>query len=250
MNKKPTLSDYFANNINKISNVLFIDIETVPEVESFEELSERKQMLWVKKVSKQIDEKPIYELYFEKSAVYTEFSKIVCISVGYLKLESNNSAEIRIKNFYGDDEGQILKEFAEILNAKFNNQNEHFLCAHNGLEFDFPFLCRKLLIHNIQLPNLLQLQNTKSWNTPWILDTLEMWKFGEFRSMSSLETLATCFNIPTSKDDISGADVAGVYYFENDLERIAKYCAKDVSVLAAVFLRLIGINLQLNEVVV
>ncbi len=219
--------------LNQIKNnqILFLDIETVPAAPLFSELNPQMQKLWEKK-SKYIikDETQTPETIYEKAGIYSEFGKIVCISAGFF-----NNDIFRIKSFFGDDEKQLLLEFNSLLNKSYNT-NDKYLCAHNGKEFDYPYIARRMLINGIKLPEILNLAGKKPWEIRH-LDTLELWKFGDYKHYTSLELLTAIFNIPTPKDDIDGSMVAEIYYKENDLKRIAVYCEKDVIAVAQLFLR-------------
>ncbi len=207
-----------------LSKTLFLDIETVSAKSSYDELSERLQALWDKKaksILKQGEDEMTPSGIYDRAAIYAEFGKIVCISVGYM-----NDNELRIKSFYGHDEVKLLKEFAELLNRHYND-SRNYLCAHNGKEFDFPYIARRMVINGIKLPKILDVAGKKSWETSFI-DTMELWRFGDFKSYTSLELLCAIFDIPTPKDDINGSQVGEVYWKENDIERIKTYCQKDV----------------------
>ena len=223
-------------NKDTLKHLVFLDIETVAETKNFQELSDRKQELWKKKAAffKESEEKSAEELY-SRAGIYSEFGKIIVIAVGYFS-EVEPELKLRITAFHGHDEKQVLQEFAELLLEHFNHK-ETKLCAHNGKEFDFPYIARRMLINDIPIPPALQLSGKKPWEIPH-LDTLELWKFGDYKHFTSLDLLATIFDIETSKDDIDGSQVNEVYYQLNDLDRITKYCKKDVSVLTKVFLRL------------
>lgn len=210
--------------------VLFLDIETVPEFRFWKELPEDWQILWAKKVEKQLkeEEKP-EEFYGKRAGILAEFGKIICISCGLII----DNHKIRLKSFYGDNESQILKDFSEMISGKYFDSNI-ILCAHNGKEFDFPFLARRFIINGLELPKVLDLQGKKPWEVPH-LDTMELWKFGDYKHFTSLNLLATVLGIPTPKDDIDGSQVASVYYEEKDLERIKNYCEKDVLTVAQIF---------------
>lgn len=219
----------------KPENILFLDIETVPAFENYFELSEPMRALWNKKASK-ISTKAgdtARKLYATNAGIYAEFGKIVCISTGYLRFDAN-AWQFRVKSFYGHDEKQLLTDFSSILNSYFNTP-QHYLCGHNGKEFDFPYLSRRMLINGLPLPFLLDNAGKKPWEVS-LLDTMELWKFGDYKSYTSLELLSAIFNIPTPKDDIKGSDVARVYWKEHNIERIATYCAKDVVSLARVYM--------------
>ena len=219
-------------------NVLFLDIETVPEVGNWNELSTSWQELWAKKIEKQLGENETPEEFYGKRAgILAEFGKIICISCGIIS-EDN---KIRLKSFYGDNETQILKEFNELVNGNYFRSNV-ILCAHNGKEFDFPFMARRMIINEIELPNALNLQGKKPWEIPH-LDTMELWKFGDYKHYTSLNLLAAVLGIPTPKDDIDGSQVASVYYEDHDLERIKTYCEKDVLTVAQIFRKFRGESL-------
>ena len=219
--------------LSKIKNnqILFLDIETVPAVSSFNDLSPQMQKLWQKKSTHIIkDDQETPETIYKKAGIYSEFGKIICISAGFFHKE-----KFRIKSFYGDDEKQILIDFKSLLEKSFNTSDK-YLCAHNGKEFDYPYIARRMLINGIKLPEILNFAGKKPWEIKH-LDTLELWKFGDYKNYTSLELLTTIFNIPTPKDDIDGSMVADVYYKENNLNRIAVYCEKDVIAVAQLFLR-------------
>ena len=225
----------------KFSSILFLDVETVPVVYDYKKLSKPMRELWDSKFRFQQTETP--EKHYRKAGIFAEFAKVVCISVGFF-----NDNTFRIKSFYGHDEKEILQDFAALLNKHFNRK-DNLLCAHNGKEFDFPFLCRRLLINGIKLPKTLNLSGKKPWEVPH-LDTLELWKFGDYKNYTSLNLLATVFNIPTPKDDIDGSDVARVYWEEKNLQRIVVYCQKDVLTVAQLLLRFRGEPLLQNKDVV
>ena len=227
----------FINSIN-LDKVLFLDIETVPQVYQFNDLEEKTKGLFESKTRfMQNEEKSFDDLYNDRAGIYAEFGKIVCISVGFVH-ETTHGKQIRMKSFYHDDEETLLKQFKSLLDERYNTPY-HILCGHNAKEFDFPYICRRMLIHGISLPETLNIAGKKPWEINH-LDTMELWKFGDFKAYTSLALLCHVFNIPTPKDDISGADVARVYYEENDLERIKVYCEKDVVALIQLFLRMRG----------
>ena len=208
------------------SKVLFLDIETVPGHFHYNELPQKGQELWAKKTRfiREKEELSPEEVY-ERAGIYSEFAKVVCISVGML-VQKDGEEQIRLKSFGGSDEKEVLIGFIDLLNTYYNSNN-HILCAHNGKEFDFPFLARRILINGLKLPLLLDIAGKKPWEISH-LDTMELWKFGDYKSYTSLELLAYAFNIPTPKDDIDGSQVASVFYEEGDIDRIIKYCEKDV----------------------
>jgi uncharacterized protein YprB with RNaseH-like and TPR domain len=217
-----------------IEDVLFLDIETVPVFPSYGNLDPSMQILWDKK-SKQFrtPEQNAGDVY-ERAGIYSEFGKIICISVGLVK--SKEPTWFRLKSFKGDDEKELLTEFASMLSKFCRSNKEAILCAHNGKEFDYPYIARRMIINNIPIPEILDNAGKKPWEVK-LLDTMELWKFGDYKNYTSLDLLTTVLGIPTPKDDIDGSMVAGVYYEENDLERIARYCEKDVLAIAQVLLR-------------
>ena len=221
-----------------LEKILFLDIETVPQVYQFQDLDEKGQSLFEQKNRFQVGpEKGIDQVYNERGGILAEFGKIVCISVGMVH-DSGQGRAIRLKSFYHDDEETLLKQFKRHLEEHYNTPY-HLLCGHNAKEFDIPYICRRMLINGIALPSILQIAGKKPWEINH-LDTLELWKFGDYKSFTSLSLLCHVFQIPTPKDDISGADVARVYFEEKNLERIMIYCEKDVVALIQLFLRLKG----------
>lgn len=213
-----------------INQLLFIDIETVSGVYSFDDLSEDMQNLWSQKTRflQERDALSAKELY-EKAAIYAEFGKVVCISIAFEHPE-NGIPKLRVKSFYGENEKKLLTDFAEMLQNYFSG-NDKFLCGHNVKEFDAPYLARRMIINSIELPKMLDTPGKKPWEVNHI-DTMELWKFGDYKHFSSLNLLAAIFGIPTPKDDISGADVGRVYWEEKNLERIKTYCEKDTITVA------------------
>jgi len=222
-----------------LENILFLDIETVPEVLSFAELSEEKQQLWEQKSRYQRKEDFSAEEFYDRAGIWAEFGKIICISVGYFAFNGDQRA-FRVTTFHGDEK-TLLKDFKNLLNTHFN-QAKHLLCAHNGKEFDFPYIARRMLIYGIELPYKLDLFGKKPWEVPH-LDTMELWKFGDYKHFTSLKLMAHVLGIPSPKEDMDGSMVRDVFYEENDLDRIITYCELDVVTTAQVFLRLRGDDL-------
>ena len=217
-----------------LDTILFLDIETVSQYPNFSELTEDTQKLWEKKSQRIIEEGKTAADCYPKAGIFAEFGKIVCISVGYIKT-LDNTRTLRIKSFYGEDEKKLLTEFNALV-SKYFNTYEHYLCAHNGKEFDFPYIARRTLIHGLTIPSCLDTRGMKPWEVKHF-DTLELWRFGDFKNYTSLETLTHIFNIPSPKDDITGAQVGEVYWNEKDVKRIATYCQKDVVAIVQLFLR-------------
>lgn len=217
-----------------LKNVLFLDIETVPSKSSFEELSEKEQNLFSHKTAYQRKtEDTSTSEFYERAGIWAEFGKIICISVGYF-IESDQLLTFRIKSFSGNEE-DLLRDFSQLLHSHFNKP-EQLLCAHNGKEFDFPYIARRLIVKGIPIPEKLNLFGKKPWEVTH-LDTLELWKFGDYKHYTSLHLLTHILGIPSPKGDIDGSKVAEVYYVENDLERIVKYCERDVLAVAQVVLK-------------
>ena len=227
-----------------LEDVLFLDIETVPAASSYELLDKKMQTLWDKK-SKQfrLPEQTPDDVY-ERAGIYSEFGKIICISVGVIA--EKNPLTLRLKSFYGNDEKSLISEFSSML-TKFSRTNrEALLCAHNGKEFDFPYIARRMIINGLIIPELLDNAGKKPWEVK-LLDTMELWKFGDYKNYTSLDLLTSTLGIPTPKDDIDGSMVAGIYYGENDIERIVRYCEKDVLAIAQVLLRFMNMPLIMDE---
>lgn len=219
--------------------ILFLDIETVPQYEAHDQVPEEWQSLWALKSASLLRnrEEETAESIYERAGIYAEFGKIICISCGVL-MGAANERKIILKSFYGDDEKEVLRSFSEML-QKFTSNEQRFLCAHNGKEFDFPYLCRRMLINNLPIPVILNTAGKKPWEVSH-LDTMELWKFGDFKNYTTLNLLARSLGVPTPKDDIDGSMVASVYYKEKNIERIVTYCQKDVVTVAQIFLRMSG----------
>lgn len=231
-------NENFMLDLSQLDKILFLDIETVPEVYHYADLDLETTKLFDAKNARYLTEdKTKADVYNEKAGIYAEFGKIVCISVGFVH-ESVTGRSIRMTSFAHDDEETLLKQFVRLLENNYNTPR-HVLCGHNSKEFDIPFICRRLLIHGISLPNVLNLAGKKPWEIQH-LDTMELWKFGDYKAYTSLALLCHIFKIPTPKDDISGTDVARVYYEEGDLNRIRIYCEKDVIALIQLFLKMNG----------
>ena len=218
------------------AHLLFLDIETVSGAASFQDLPDRLRSEWLRKASYLKNEEGLSDeaLYFSRAGVFAEFGKIVAIGLGFFHEDEDGTRTFRVRTLRGHDEHALLTEFTALLRKKYPRHLT--LCAHNGREFDYPFLCRRLLVRNIPIPKNL-------WNPAWRrfenphLDTMDMWKFGDYKHYTSLELLAALFDIPSSKETLSGDQVTPAYYLWDDLEGIARYCREDVVVLARLFLR-------------
>ena len=222
----------------RVEDVLFLDIETIPAASSFDLLDPLMQALWDKK-SKQFrsPEQTAGDVY-ERAGIYSEFGKIICISVGLIK--EKNPFSFRLKSFYGNVEKSLISDFSAML-SKFSKTNkEALLCAHNGKEFDYPYIARRMIINGLIIPEILDNAGKKPWEIK-LLDTMDLWKFGDYKNYTSLDLLTSVLGIPTPKNDIDGSMVAGIYYGENDIERIVRYCEKDVLAIARVLLRFMNL---------
>jgi uncharacterized protein YprB with RNaseH-like and TPR domain len=221
----------------QLHNILFLDIETVPQHDGHENLPEEWRILWDLKASYLIRNKETEtaQSIYSRAGIYAEFGKIICISCGVIQ-GTGEEKRLIIKSFSGHEEKLLLHQFCEMLN-KWCADGNKCLCAHNGKEFDFPYLCRRLIINHLAIPEILKLHGKKPWDVPH-LDTLELWKFGDYKSYTSLNLLAHTLGIATPKDDIDGSKVHEVYWKEKNLDRIVTYCQKDVVTVAQVFLRM------------
>ncbi|MBC7827454.1 MAG: 3'-5' exonuclease [Chitinophagaceae bacterium] len=220
-----------------LQNILFLDIETVSQYASFEGLPEEWKELWSKKAEVLLrnKENQTAESVYERAGIYAEFGKVICISCGILQINGSNK-KLLMKSFSGDDEKEILSSFCDIL-SKWSAEGNKYLCAHNGKEFDFPYLCRRMVINDVCVPSVLSISGKKPWEVNH-LDTMELWKFGDFKSYTSLNLLACALGIPTPKDDIDGSMVGNIYWNDHDIPRIVHYCQKDVLTAAQIYLRL------------
>ena len=210
----------FKNDFRSVhlDTILFLDIETVSQKADFSELQDETKSLWEKKAHRLIEDGQSIHDSYKKAGIFAEFGKIICISVGIIKTVEKTRT-LRIKSFYGDDEKKLLTDFNALV-AKYFNTNDHYLCAHNGKEFDFPFIARRSLIHGLPLAACLDTRGLKPWEVKHF-DTLELWRFGDYKNYTSLEILTHIFNIPSPKDDITGAQVGDVYWNQKDAQRIA-----------------------------
>ena len=227
----------------RTTDVLFLDIETAAQTATYNELSEEFQELWhlkAKSISrnKELSRVEASELYDLKAGIFSEFAKVVCISVGFFEGTNKKLGNLRVKSFYGDDEKGLLEKFIVLLKAHFDKPKQQALCGHNIKEFDIPFLCRRMIIHNLKVPKMLDISGKKPWQVDHLLDTLVLWRFGDYKNYTSLRLLAAVLGIPSPKDDIDGSQVNEVYWKEKDHERIYQYCEKDVFTSAQVYLKL------------
>ena len=241
-----------------LTRVLFLDIETVSATPLYEDLPETMQELWqvkcrqiLRKKAEEITEEEAIELYSERAGIFAEFGKIICISVGIVVRDPNTQQlSLRLKSFADEDESQLLQDFSELLNQYYHDPQRHFLCGHNLREFDVPYTCRRMVINQLPLPRPLDIPGKKPWETKHLLDTLEMWKFGDYKNYTSLRLLCSLFDIPSPKEDIDGGDVGRIFWEEKDLERIARYCEKDVLAVVQLLLRYMRLPLLEEEQIV
>ncbi len=234
-------------NNARLSQFLFLDIETVPEIYKFESLPDKKRALFEKKVQYRLKESQTVEDLYEQAGIWAEFGKIIVISLGFFV--KDDGSEFRLKSFASDNEKELLTDFSNLLNTKYFQRKDLKLCAHNGKEFDFPYIARRMIINGLTLPKQLQVFGKKPWETPFC-DTMELWRFGDYKHYTSLELLTHILGIPSPKEDISGKDVARVYYEDKDLERIKKYCENDVIAIAQIMLRYMGKDLLKNDQII
>ncbi len=238
--------------MNDLQNILFLDIETVSHHPDYRTLDPQGQRHWQHKtrfIAKRDDhewtEEDFANSYSERAAIYAEFGKVIVISAGIIS-QTPDGPTLRIKSFYGQDEKQVLTDFVHVLEKKFNNPNSHKLCGHNIREFDIPYLCRRMTIHQIPLPSLFNIAGKKPWEVKYLVDTLEMWKFGDYKNFTSLDLLTYTLDIPSPKNDMDGAKVGHAFWREDKLEDIRKYCERDVLAVAQVYFRLHN-KVLLNE---
>lgn len=217
-----------------LTDVLFLDIETVPLFADYQSLSAEEKHLWEEKTRYRRQQGISAQEFYPQAGIWAEFGKIVCLSVGYFHFVKQKR-QFRVRSFVGE-EAQILQDFSDLVNKHFS-QKRHLLAAHNGKEFDFPYIARRMIINQIKLPSLLNIYGKKPWEVNHI-DTMELWRFGDYKHYTPLSLLLYVLQIPTSKNDIDGSQVRDVFYQENDILRIAHYCEKDVVAVAQVLLRL------------
>lgn len=229
-----------------LDNILFLDIETVPEQENFQHLDEDLKQLWELKTHYQRKNEFTPEEFYERAGIWAEFGKIVCLSAGYFTIKGD-VRNFRVTSFFGEEK-KILSDFNNLLSNHFNGP-QHLLCGHNAKEFDFPFIARRMIIHQVPLPAKLNLFGKKPWEIAH-LDTMDLWRFGDYKSFTSLKLLTKVLGIPSSKGDIDGSQVAHVYYVEKDIDRIVTYCEKDVIAVAQVLLRLRKEDLLIPEEII
>lgn len=232
-----------------LENLFLLDIETVSSQESFNLLEDHWKELWAEKIKRNLlpDTTP-EDMYPQRAAIFAEFARVICISFGYFKKE-NDQLNLRIKSLFGHSEKELLSQFITAVNKLSGKTNDWIFTGHNVKEFDIPFLCRRMLANDLAIPDRLNFQNMKPWETP-ILDTLHLWRFGDYKNYTSLKLLAAVLGIPSPKDDIDGSQVGSVYWKEKDLKRISVYCEKDVLTVGNILLRFKGLAILKEDQVV
>jgi hypothetical protein len=224
----------------QLENILFVDIETASLTPDHSVLPEPLHSLWHRKADllrmREDEYKDDEQLFGERAAIFAEFGKVVCISCGFIRFNGDKPS-FRLKSFFGQEEKPLLEGFAKLLNDFMGNPSRN-LCAHNGKEFDFPYLGRRYLINGMRLPDsLAEIQTKKPWEVR-LLDTMQMWKFGDFKSYTSLDLLCAVLDVPSPKEDMDGSQVGRTFWIEKDYEKIAHYCERDVLATAQVMLRM------------
>lgn len=232
-----------ANYKKRIADILFLDIETAGKTAEFADLSADMQDLWSIKAKQlkrgeELSSSAVAQLYLDKGAIFSEFSRVVCISVGYFDYGKQKSKKFRVKSFFGKSEKEILIKFISLLKDHFDRPNKQAIAGHNIKEFDIPFLCRRMIIHGLKVPKMLDIKGKKPWQVNHLLDTLVLWRFGDYKNYTSLKLLATVLGIPSPKNDIDGSQIHDTYWNKKDIKRICEYCERDVLTTAKVFLRI------------
>jgi DNA polymerase elongation subunit (family B) len=229
-----------------IEQFLMLDIETVPGASSYEQLDNDMQALWqAKHEALRITDMTAAESFEKKAGIYAEFGKIVCISVGYFS-KKGDRLSLRLRSICGDDERKLLQELAALLDNHFHKEDYYVIAGHNVKEFDIPYLCRRMMINNIALPYLLHLSGKKPWETS-VVDTMHLWRFGDYKSYTSLKLMAHVLGIPSPKEDMEGKDVGNVYWQQKQLPRITEYCQRDVVTVARLLLRFKELPITLSD---
>lgn len=217
----------------------FIDIETASVSSSFAELSPGLQKEWKRKSELKYGlEADPEQTFTERAGIFAEFGKVVCITLGCFR-EREGTMKLFLRSFAENDEKSLLNEFCITINRLHQQFPNLQFVGHNLKEFDMPFISRRMVILGMNVPECMNVQGRRPWQSPYI-DTMQLWSFGDYKSYTRLGLLAEVLGIPSPKDDISGEDVSRVYWVEKDLSRIAHYCEKDVETTARVYLRLVA----------
>jgi predicted PolB exonuclease-like 3'-5' exonuclease len=229
-----------------ITKILFLDIETVGiskdynscEIEHPEiALQYLKYFDWFQKrfpEDEVLTKRPELAnfMFRRRSALVPEFAKIVCVSVSFV----TDKGEIKSQTFSGDDEKQVLLDSQTLLERC--GKLGFYLCGHNLKNFDIPMLAKRMVINGLLPPSILPSYDTKPWEIKAI-DTKEIWQFGSYTSIGSLDLMCTCMDIPSPKEgEITGEKVHDAYWIDGKLKEIAEYCERDVKVLVDVIKKL------------
>jgi DNA polymerase elongation subunit (family B) len=234
-------------NWDPLDRLLFLDIETAQDKLRYDELSPVMQQHWDRRAQRERDaggnlltSASSAEIYDMRAGIFAEFARVVCISCGYAVAQPDGTYHLRLRSFYGPDEKPILEDFNKLVHEHFGGGRRLTkICGHNVREFDYPFIARRLLLHRIPLAPSFDMREAKPWEVA-LLDTMELWKFGDRKSFTALELLAELLGIPTPKSDIAGKDVSRVFWYDKDCDRIARYCEADVLATARLYWALIG----------
>lgn len=237
-----------------LKRILFVDIETATCASNYGELDDDLKLFWRLRQERYnhkdayLSEEELWQTFNDKAAIYAEYARVVCISMGVLTSD-DEGAEFRVKNLFATEEYDLLTQFADILNAHYYDPFSAFICGHNIREFDIPFLCRRFIINGIPLPSFINITGQKPWQVHHLLDTLDLWKFGDYKHYSSLDLLCKVLSVDSPKGEMSGKDVSGRYW-EGHLDEIVKYCEKDVIATARIYLRCIGHQLFTDDQII
>lgn len=236
------MDKYKKTDNSLFQKILVVDIETVPLTPIWEELAPTLQKHWIHKtnfiIPKDDESNDPASIFENRAGIYSEFGKIVCIGLGFVTTNKGEQ-EIRLKVLKNDDEKVLLLDFIKLVHHFEQSVKDFMFCGHNIKEFDIPYLCRRIIINGLQLPACLDLGGLKPWQVHH-QDTLELWRFGDYKHYITLDLLATILQVPSSKSDMDGSQVGMVYWKEHGLDRIAKYCLDDVYTTTLVYLRLKG----------
>jgi hypothetical protein len=226
------------------NKILFLDIETVGLEKNYDDLVANHSRMadqfdkyfdWFLKrfpEDKEIatDQKNI--VFATRAALVPEFAKIVTVSVAFV----TESGDIKRQTFAGDDEHKLLRDVQVLLDR--TGKLDFWLCGHNLKNFDIPMLAKRMLIQNILPPSILPAFNTKPWEIRAI-DTKEVWQFGAYTAIGSLDLLCASMDVPSPKEgEVVGSKVHDAYWNKGMLKEIAEYCERDVQVLVDVILKL------------
>jgi len=211
-----------------IEDILFFDVETAAATNNFDENHELYDAWAYDHLRNVEDSSELIELYNKTAPLYAEYGRIVTISIGAVR-----GGELIIKSFSNEDEKVLLEEFNDSI-SKFAN-NKTWLCGHNILDFDMPYIMRRCMANGVQLHLLFDTAHLKPWETS-VFDTALLWK-GTAWKKQSLASVIAALGLPSPKDDISGADVSRVFY-EGGIDKIVSYCEKDVFATVNLFRKL------------